>query len=77
MLPLSGRRPADSRRKLSWDVWLTAHRLIPDSALHRLPVEDQDVPLIPFPEWSAHEAEIAQVFADFMARASAAEHNHR
>ncbi len=56
---------------------LTAHRLIPGSALHRLPVEDQDVPLIPFPEWSAHEAEIAQVFADFMARASAAEHNHR
>ena len=56
---------------------LTAHRLIPGSTLHRLPVEDQDVPLIPFPEWSAHEAEIAQVFADFMARASAAEHNHR
>lgn len=55
---------------------LTAHRLIPGSTLHRLPVEDQDVPLIPFPDWSAHEAEIAQVFADFMARASAAEHNH-
>lgn len=56
---------------------LTAHRLIPGSTLHRLPVEDQDVPLIPFPEWSEHEAEIARVFADFMARAGAAEHNRR
>lgn len=56
---------------------LTAHRLIPDSTLHRLPIEDQDVPLIPFPEWGAHEAEIARVFADFMARAGAAEHNRR
>src|SRR5690242_5111189 len=27
---------------------LAAHRLIPGSALHRLPIEDQDVPLIPF-----------------------------
>lgn len=56
---------------------LTAHRLIPGSTLHRLPVEDQDVPLIPFPDWGAHEAEIARVFADFMARAGAAEHNRR
>lgn len=56
---------------------VAAHRLIPGSTLHRLPVEDQDVPLIPFPNWGAHEAEIALVFADFMARAGAAEHNHR
>lgn len=55
---------------------LAAHRLIPGSTLHRLPVEDQDVPLIPFPDWGAHEAEIARVFADFMARAGAAERNH-
>jgi pimeloyl-ACP methyl ester carboxylesterase len=48
---------------------LTAHRLIPGSTLHRLPIEDQDVPLIPFAEWSPHEVEIARVFADFMARA--------
>jgi pimeloyl-ACP methyl ester carboxylesterase len=52
---------------------LTAHRLIAGSTLHRLPIEDQDVPLIPFPEWGAYEEEIARVFADFMARAVAAE----
>jgi pimeloyl-ACP methyl ester carboxylesterase len=56
---------------------LTAHRLVPGSTLHRLPIEDQDLPLIPFPAWAAHEAEIARVFADFMAHAGAAEHNRR
>ncbi len=30
---------------------LAAHRLIAGSILHRLPIEDQDVPLIPYPEW--------------------------
>ena len=54
---------------------LTAHRLIPGSTLHRLPIEDQDVPLIPYPEWGngAYEDEIARVFADFMTRTIAAE----
>jgi len=52
---------------------LTAHRLIAGSMLHQLPMEDQDVPLIPFPEWSAYEPEIAQVFAEFMTRTIAAE----
>ena len=47
---------------------MTAHRLIPGSTLHRLPIEDQDVPLIPFPDWAPYEAEIAEVFAKFMAR---------
>jgi pimeloyl-ACP methyl ester carboxylesterase len=47
---------------------MTAHRLIPGSTLHRLPIEDQDVPLIPFPEWAPYEAEIAEVFAKFMTR---------
>jgi pimeloyl-ACP methyl ester carboxylesterase len=45
---------------------LTAYRLISESTLHRLPVEDQDVPLIPFAEWSPYEVEIARTFADFM-----------
>jgi hypothetical protein len=31
-----------------------------------------DVPLIPFPEWSQYEGEIARVFADFMNRTLAA-----
>jgi pimeloyl-ACP methyl ester carboxylesterase len=47
---------------------LTAHKLIPGSELHRLPITDQDVPLIPFPEWCAYEQEIARIFADFMRR---------
>ena len=46
---------------------------IPGSKLHRLPIEDQDVPLIPFPDWASYEAEIARTFADFMARTAAAE----
>ena len=52
---------------------LTAHRSIAGSELHQLPITDQDVPLIPFPDWSVYEPEIARVFADFMARSVAAE----
>jgi pimeloyl-ACP methyl ester carboxylesterase len=48
---------------------LAAHRMIPGSELHRLPIEDQDVPLIPFPDWAQYEDEIADVFAGFIARA--------
>ena len=47
----------------------TAARLIPGSQLHELPIEDQDVPLIPFEEWAPYEDEIARVFVDFMRRA--------
>ena len=50
---------------------LVAQKLIPGSELHRLPITDQDVPLIPFPEWGAYEEEIARVFVDFMQRALA------
>ena len=45
-----------------------AHRLIPGSELHELPVVDQDVALIPFEEWACHEDEITRVFVDFMRR---------
>lgn len=45
---------------------LAAHEQIPGSELHLLPIEDQDVPLIPFDEWEPYEAEIVQVFAGFM-----------
>ncbi len=41
-------------------------KLIPGSRLVELPLEDQDVPLIPFPDWAEHENEIARVFVDFM-----------
>jgi len=50
---------------------IAAHRLIPGSELYRLPIEDQDVPLIPFPDWAPYEDEIAQVLARFIARVSA------
>jgi pimeloyl-ACP methyl ester carboxylesterase len=52
---------------------VTAHNLIPGSILHRLPIADQEVPLIPFPDWSAYENEIAKVFVDFMQRTLAPE----
>jgi pimeloyl-ACP methyl ester carboxylesterase len=52
---------------------LTAHRLIPGSQLHRLAIEDQDVPLIPYPEWGPYDDEIANVFAEFMKRTVASE----
>ena len=43
-----------------------AQSLIPNCRLHQLPIEDQDVPLIPFEQWAPYEAEIAKVFVDFM-----------
>lgn len=45
-----------------------AARLIPGAELHRLPITDQDVALIPFEEWAPYEDEIARVFVDFMRR---------
>ena len=44
------------------------HAMIPGSEMHVLPMEDQDVPVVPFEDWEAHEPEIAQTLADFMAR---------
>jgi pimeloyl-ACP methyl ester carboxylesterase len=52
---------------------LAAHHLIAGSVLHQLPIEDQDEPLISFPQWSPYEPEIARVFAEFMKRTIAAE----
>jgi hypothetical protein len=48
-----------------------AHRLIPGSELHVLPIEDQDVAFIPFDQWAPYEDEIARVLVDFMRRAQA------
>ena len=44
---------------------------IPGCVLHQLPIEDQEVPLIPYPEWAPHEDEIARVFIETMRRAEA------
>lgn len=43
-------------------------RLIPGSRLVELPLEDQDVALIPFPDWAPHEAAIAQACAGLVRR---------
>lgn len=48
-----------------------AHRMIAGSKLHQLPIEDQDLPLIPYDEWAPYEAEITDVFVDFMRQAGA------
>jgi pimeloyl-ACP methyl ester carboxylesterase len=48
------------------------HEMIPGSEIHQLPIEDQDLPLVPFEDWAPHEPEITDVFAGFMNRHSAA-----
>jgi len=45
-------------------------RLIPGSRLVELPLEDKDVPLVPFPEWAPHEETIARVCAEFVKKNS-------
>ncbi len=45
---------------------LDAHRLIPGSQLHRLPIDDIDLPLVPFEDWAPLEPEIADTFVAFM-----------
>jgi pimeloyl-ACP methyl ester carboxylesterase len=44
---------------------------IPGCVLHQLPIKDQEVPLIPYPDWAPHEDEIARVFLETMRRAEA------
>jgi pimeloyl-ACP methyl ester carboxylesterase len=46
-------------------------KLIPGSRLVELPLEDQDVPLVPFGDWAPHEATIAKTAAEFVRRHSA------
>ncbi|HEY4372211.1 MAG TPA: alpha/beta hydrolase [Burkholderiales bacterium] len=45
-----------------------AARLILGSELFELPLEDEDIPLIPFGDWAPHEPALARAFADFMRR---------
>jgi len=44
----------------------TAQRLIPGSQLYQLPVEDQDVPLVPFEAWEPFEADLSEALVKFM-----------
>ena len=45
---------------------LAAAEVIPGSVLFRLPIEDQDVPLLPFSDWAPHEDTLADALAGFM-----------
>jgi len=47
---------------------VTAHQQLKGSELHKLPITDQDVPLIPYPEWAPYEQEIVDTFLDFLRR---------
>ena len=46
-------------------------QLIPGAQTHQLPITDQDVPIIPYPEWAHLEPEIARTLVAFMKRAAA------
>jgi len=45
---------------------LAVHQLVPGAQLLRLPVEDQDVPVIQFSGWKEHEPAIAAALVKFM-----------
>ncbi|MBK19101.1 MAG: hypothetical protein CMM52_09745 [Rhodospirillaceae bacterium] len=50
-----------------------AHRMIPGSELHELPLEFQDIDVVPFEEWEPVKEEIATVFDAFMRKVIAGE----
>ena len=45
---------------------IAAAALIPNSILYQLPLEDQDVAVLPFSDWESHEATLAHVLTEFM-----------
>jgi pimeloyl-ACP methyl ester carboxylesterase len=47
---------------------IAAAQIIPGAELFRLPIEDQDVPLLPFSDWAPHEDTLADALAGFMRR---------
>jgi pimeloyl-ACP methyl ester carboxylesterase len=49
----------------------SAARLVLGSELFELPLEDEDIPLIPFGDWAPHEPALARAFVAFMRRHSA------
>ena len=50
-----------------------AHRLIPGSELHNLPLEFEDVDVVPFDKWAPCYKEIAETFDEFMQKTIKAE----
>ena len=59
--------PGNDKTHASVSGEAAAH-LIPGAELFELPIEDQDVALIPFAEWAPHEPALALTFAAFMQR---------
>ena len=55
---------------------ILAASLIPGSQLHQLPITDQNIPLIPYPEWEPYEDEIARVFVQHMRKLDTASKLH-
>ncbi len=53
---------------------IAAANLIPNSVLFQLPIEDQDVPLLPFSDWEPHEATLATVLTEFMNKVLSSQH---
>ena len=51
---------------------LAAAQRIPGSELFQLPIEDQDVPLLPFSAWAKHEQALAGAISQFMHKVAAA-----
>ncbi|HEX2544911.1 MAG TPA: alpha/beta hydrolase [Ramlibacter sp.] len=45
---------------------IACHEWIAGSELFRLPIEDQDIVLLPFTDWAPHEALLAEGLANFM-----------
>ena len=45
---------------------INAYNMLGNSMLHQLPIEDVDVDLISWEDWSAYEDEIAEVMSEFI-----------
>jgi pimeloyl-ACP methyl ester carboxylesterase len=45
---------------------IAAARLIPNAILYQLPIEDQDIALLPFSDWEPYEVTLSIVLTEFM-----------
>lgn len=48
------------------DNGVAAAKLIPNCILYKLPIEDQDVALLPFSDWEPHEVTLTSILTEFM-----------
>src|SRR3954466_8911556 len=62
--------PGNDQTHASFNGKLAAKK-IPGAALHMLPIEDQEVPLIAYTEWEPYENEIAETFLKLMRKVDA------